>query len=101
MDTAELRVVAELLDELEGDLDHLNSEDLLHRATVMAHELPTRIRLCLNAFRLERLSGVLCISGYVVDQDRLGPTPSHWRDQPSRSSAFREELLRTAWITDR
>jgi Fe(II)/alpha-ketoglutarate-dependent arginine beta-hydroxylase len=60
---------------------------------LLAHQLPDRVRLFLNAFRLEQLSGVLCISGYEVDQKRLGTTPAHWRDRPSPSPAHREELL--------
>src|SRR5262249_59246169 len=67
--------------------------DALRRVTVLAHELPTRIRLSLNAFRLEQMSGVLCISGYVVEQERLGPTPAHWRARPEPSPSHREELL--------
>jgi Fe(II)/alpha-ketoglutarate-dependent arginine beta-hydroxylase len=93
IDAAELRAVTELLDEFENDFEKLDSDEALHRATVLAHQLPTRIRLYLNAFRLEQLSGVLCISGYVVDQDRVGPTPAHWRDRPHSSPAHREELL--------
>jgi Fe(II)/alpha-ketoglutarate-dependent arginine beta-hydroxylase len=93
MDAAEVRAVTELLDEFEPEFDRLDSGDALHRATVLAHRLPDRIRHHINAFRLEQLSGVLCVSGYVVDQDRLGPTPAHWRDRPANSPAHREELL--------
>jgi Fe(II)/alpha-ketoglutarate-dependent arginine beta-hydroxylase len=90
---AELIAVEKLLDELEADFPALVQEEALHRATVLAHELPTRIRTALNEFRLERMSGVLCISGYVVDQDRVGPTLAHWRDRVDPSPALREELL--------
>jgi Fe(II)/alpha-ketoglutarate-dependent arginine beta-hydroxylase len=89
----ELRAVTELLDEFEDDFGLLEADDSLLRATTLAHRLPLRIRLALNEFRLERRSGVLCISGYQVDQDRLGPTPGHWRDRAGRSPAHREELL--------
>jgi Fe(II)/alpha-ketoglutarate-dependent arginine beta-hydroxylase len=93
LETAELSALMQLLDQIEDGLDHLESDELLHRATVFAHELPSRIRLTLNAFRLERASGLLRISGYVVDQQRLGPTPAHWRDRSAASTARREELL--------
>ncbi|MFF0524607.1 guanitoxin biosynthesis L-enduracididine beta-hydroxylase GntD [Actinomadura nitritigenes] len=90
---AELRQVNDLLDEIEDDFGDLESDEALHRATVHAHRLPARVRLYLNAFRLEHLSGVLCISGYQVDEERIGPTPAHWRDRPKVSPARREELL--------
>lgn len=93
IDQAELDEVTGLLDEYEAEFERLDTEAALQRATVVAHQLPARIRSHLNAFRLEQMSGVLCISGYVVDQEGLGQTPGHWRDRPRRSPAHREELL--------
>ncbi|MFC9248859.1 guanitoxin biosynthesis L-enduracididine beta-hydroxylase GntD [Streptomyces sp. NPDC057136] len=93
LDAAEISAVTELLDAFEGEFESLDSEGAMHRATLLAHELPRRIRLHLNAFRLEQLSGVLCISGYQVDEKRLGRTPAHWRGQAQPSSSHREELL--------
>lgn len=93
MNRSELDHVNRLLDEHAGDLWPLDTEEALHEAAVLAHQLPTRVLERLDAFRLERLSGVLCISGYEVDQDRLGPTPEHWRARPERSPAHREELM--------
>jgi Fe(II)/alpha-ketoglutarate-dependent arginine beta-hydroxylase len=93
IDATERQMLTQLLDEIETKFSNLESDDALHHSAVFAHELPTRIRLTLNAFRLEQMSGVLCISGYAVDQERVGPTPGHWRDRPTPSSAHREELL--------
>ena len=93
LDATERQTLTQLLDEIEDNFDDLESDEALHRSAVFAHELPTRIRLALNAFRLEQMSGVLCVSGYDVDQERVGPTPGHWRDRPTPSSAHREELL--------
>lgn len=93
LDATERQALMQLLDDIEDTLGDLESDEALYRSTVFAHELPTRIRLAMNAFRLEQMSGVLRISGYVVDQVRLGPTPGHWRDRPKPSSAHREELL--------
>jgi Fe(II)/alpha-ketoglutarate-dependent arginine beta-hydroxylase len=93
LDPAELRQVNDVLAEFEDEFDTLDLEDALQQATVLAHHLPSRIRVYLEAFRRERLPGVVCISGYQVDDDRLGPTPAHWRDRQRRSPARREELL--------
>lgn len=94
IDAAEQVALTCLLDAIERDFDDdLESDDALNALTVLAHELPQRIRTTLNAFRRERMSGLLRISGYVVDQDRIGPTPSHWRDRVSPSTARREEIL--------
>ncbi len=93
IEPTERQALRQLLDEMEGGFENLESDEALHTYTVFAHRLPSRIRLALNAFRLERMSGVLCISGYVVDQDRIGPTPAHWRDRATPSTTRREELL--------
>ncbi len=93
IDATERHALVQLLDDLESEFEQLESDEALRRAVVFAHELPNRIRHTLNEFRLERMSGVLCLSGYIVDQDRVGPTPGHWRDRPSPSTARREELL--------
>jgi Fe(II)/alpha-ketoglutarate-dependent arginine beta-hydroxylase len=89
----ELQDITELLDNIESEFGSFESDAELHRATTFAHELPGRIRATLNAFRLEQLSGVLRVSGYAVDQERIGLTPPHWRDRPVPSSTHREELL--------
>jgi Fe(II)/alpha-ketoglutarate-dependent arginine beta-hydroxylase len=89
----ELDELTLLLDEVEGIFDAPESGMALIHSTVYAHKLPDRLRSALNEFRLEQMSGVLRISGYPVDQECLGPTPSHWRDRPVPSTARREELL--------
>jgi Fe(II)/alpha-ketoglutarate-dependent arginine beta-hydroxylase len=92
IDATERLALMRLLEEIEDEFEDLESDEALDRVTVLAHELPTRIRHTLNAFRRERMSGVLCISGHIVDQDHVGPTPAHWRDRPSLTTR-REELL--------
>ncbi|GAA3199859.1 guanitoxin biosynthesis L-enduracididine beta-hydroxylase GntD [Dactylosporangium siamense] len=92
LEHSEVDQVNRLLDRHADELWPLDTEEALHRAAVLAHQLPERTQDRVAAFRLEQTSGVLCISGYKVDQDRLGPTPSHWRDRPDRSPAHREEL---------
>jgi Fe(II)/alpha-ketoglutarate-dependent arginine beta-hydroxylase len=93
LDGAEARAIERLLNEATAVLPRLHTEEALHRATLYAHELPERVRLEMNAFRLERKSGVFIISGYEVDQERLGRTPAHWCDRPVPSPAHREEML--------
>lgn len=93
IDAAELREVTRLLDRIESGLGDLESNEALLRLITFAHELPSRIRYALSAFRLEKMSGVMCISGYQVDQERVGDTPSHWRSRPTPSTTYREEVL--------
>lgn len=93
IDAVELQDLMRLLGQMENSFESLESDEELRRITTVAHQLPRRIRDALNSFRLEQMSGVLCISGYAVEQKRIGPTPSHWRDRTVPSTARREELL--------
>jgi Fe(II)/alpha-ketoglutarate-dependent arginine beta-hydroxylase len=94
LDKAELDELTLLLNEVDVIFDDdAQSSATLLRSVVFAHKLPDRLRSAFNEFRLGRMSGVLRISGYYVDQERIGPTPSHWRDRPVPSNARREELL--------
>jgi Fe(II)/alpha-ketoglutarate-dependent arginine beta-hydroxylase len=93
IDSMELRDLAQLLDEVEEELGNISSADVLRQFTVYAHRIPSRIRHTLNEFRLEQMSGVLLLTGYVTDQQRVGPTPAHWNSGYRTAGACREELL--------
>ena len=93
LDRAELEELTLLLNEVECVFDDLESSVTLLQSGVYAHKIPSRLRFAFNEFRLGQMSGVLRISGYPVDQERLGPTPSHWRGRPVPSTTRREELL--------
>lgn len=75
---------------------HRSAEDagFLKEAALYAHELPRRVRACLNSFRLEEWpSGVCIISGYEIDPDKVGATPDHWRPQADAARTLEEEII--------
>jgi Fe(II)/alpha-ketoglutarate-dependent arginine beta-hydroxylase len=90
---AERGVIAELLDELSGEYKSAEFDRFLDLAPVVAHELPERLRLAVNDFRLGQRAGTLTITGCLVDDERIGPTPSHWRATADPSPTLREEML--------
>jgi hypothetical protein len=67
--------------------------DFLDSASTYAQELPRRLRQFLNAFRLTEPSGVCVISGYPVDDFKIGKTPAHWRTGTGDSSTAEEEVF--------
>jgi Fe(II)/alpha-ketoglutarate-dependent arginine beta-hydroxylase len=85
--------VDRLLDELVGLFDSAEDPRFLDLAQTYAHELPRSLRVFLNRFRLAEREPACVISGYSVDDERLGATPRHWRERPVPSPAIREELL--------
>jgi Fe(II)/alpha-ketoglutarate-dependent arginine beta-hydroxylase len=83
-----------LLDLLTSKYSSVEDPDFLREASVYAHELPRRIRSFLNDFKLsEQSPGICLISGYSVDDKKLGKTPQHWKDKSPRSRALEEEML--------
>lgn len=69
--------------------------DFLLEAACLSHELPRRLRAALTRFRLAEPEGaMLVISGYPVDDEKIGRTPEHW-DRPSeaRLPTLEEEIL--------
>lgn len=76
--------------------DHRSTEEpeFLDNATVYAHELPRRLRQAFNEFRLnEPQSALLIVSGYPIDDDRIGDTLTHWKLRGERTTTFEEEIL--------
>ena len=47
----------------------------------------------MNAFRLTEPSGVCVVSGYPVDDSKIGKTPAHWREQPGSPTVEEEVFL--------
>lgn len=83
-----------LLAEVAGSFSSLESPEFLAEATVLAHELPRGLRAFLNEFRLGGMARGACkISGYRVDDRRIGPTPRHWNARSMRSAALNEEAF--------
>jgi hypothetical protein len=76
----EVEAVQALAREIAREHKSIEDAEFMRRATVFAHELPRRVRQFLNDFKLlEPAFGVCVVSGYAVDNDRIGKTPSHWK----------------------
>jgi Fe(II)/alpha-ketoglutarate-dependent arginine beta-hydroxylase len=76
--------------------EHGSPEDsrFLNNAQLYAHELPRPVRAFLSDFRLsEPKNGYCVISGYPVDEAKIGPTPSHWKERREPLTTVEEEML--------
>jgi len=75
---------------------HESSEDpgFLRQVAVYAHELPRRIRVFLSEFRLGEPDDALCsFLGYPIDEEKIGPTPTHWKFKRPRAPELEEEIV--------
>lgn len=83
-----------LMGELAARYGSAESPEFLNEADVLAHDLPRRIRKALREFRLfEPEDALLIVSGWPVDDGRIGPTPAHWKEHGPDNDTRREELL--------
>lgn len=75
---------------------HQNFDDpvFLKECALFAKRLPERLLVYLNEFRYNPPSEGYCIvSGFPIDDARLGPTPSHWRIDNPNATCWRECML--------
>ena len=89
----EVGAILPLVKEVASQHGSVEEADFLDSASTYAQELPRRLRRFLNAFRLREPSGVCVISGYPVDDSKIGKTPGHWRKEPDSSSTMEEEVF--------
>lgn len=93
LNNEEVRAIRPLVEEVASLHGSVEEVDFLDSASTYAQELPRRVRRFLNTFRLKEPSGVCVISGYPVDDSKIGETPAHWRKQPGGSSTMVEEVF--------
>jgi Fe(II)/alpha-ketoglutarate-dependent arginine beta-hydroxylase len=95
LESAEIVAIERLLADTAARYPAAEDADLLMEATVLAHELPRRLRAEINAFRLAEPDDALCvISGFPIDEEKIGRTPEHWnRPRTERSPSLEEEIL--------
>jgi len=89
----ELGAIRPLVKEVASRHGSVEEADFLDNANTYAQELPRRLRAFLNTFRLAEPRGVCLISGYPVDDAKIGKTPPHWRKKPDGSSTTEEEIF--------
>jgi enduracididine beta-hydroxylase len=86
--------IQEILNDLVARYTSAEDPKFLVESTVVAHQLPRRVREFLNEFRLYEPPEAICrIAGYPIASHRIGPTPGHWKERQSHCVPLREELL--------
>ena len=90
----EIRQIQSMLAELRKQYHHVEDPRFHEMAPVYAQELPRRVREAFARFRLyEPEEALLVVDGYPIDEEKLGPTPPHWKGYKERNSALEEEML--------
>ena len=93
MSDEDLEQIRELLGRLAQRYPSAEDEEFLHRAPVLAHQLPEAVRWEIHEFKVRENRAVLVVSGFPVDSRKIGRTPAHWNLKSKESSATVEEDL--------
>jgi L-asparagine oxygenase len=89
----ETATILPLVDEICAEYLSVEDERLIGMAPVLAHELPRRLRMFLERFRVEEPSAVCLVSGFPVEDGAIGPTPAHWNLVGPGSPTLRQEVF--------
>ena len=90
----EIDAVQALTRSIASEHKSVEEVEFIRRAAVYAHELPRRIRQFLSDFKLqEPACGVCLISGYPIDNARIGDTPSHWKWKVDAATSLEEQIM--------
>lgn len=89
----EVSEIQGVLNEIAETYRTVEDEDFIHNAPLYAQELPRRVRQFLNDFKLLEPSGASIISGYPIDEAKIGPTPVHWKARVASPPTIHEEAL--------
>lgn len=94
LEELEINQIKSLVKHVANQYSSAENERFLNDASIIAHELPKRIRTFINNFRLlEPSCGVFLISGYPIPNERIGKTPLHWQWRPKKSPVLEEEIV--------
>ncbi|MET8628237.1 guanitoxin biosynthesis L-enduracididine beta-hydroxylase GntD [Kitasatospora sp. NPDC004669] len=84
---------AELALDVAGRYRTADDPDLIQEAPLLAARLPERVQRFLRAFALDQLEGYCTIGGHLIDDERIGRTPVHWKDETRTHHELPEEVL--------
>lgn len=91
---ADVRSIQGLLADLGRQFVSVMDSEFLKRTGALSSELPRSVRNFVNEFRFsEPAEGAVIISGYPVDDSRIGRTPEHWRRDSEISPTLAEDML--------
>ncbi|MGH1396846.1 MAG: guanitoxin biosynthesis L-enduracididine beta-hydroxylase GntD [Trichormus sp.] len=90
----EISDIQSLLKDITSEYSNVEDLDFLQEASLFAHELPWRVREFINNFKLtEDMPGNVIISGYPIDDSKIGLTPNHWKWKADTSRTLEEQIL--------
>ncbi len=93
LNETERKEVKAILNSLVSEYSSAENPEFLRIACTYAHDLPLRLRRALIDFSTTEMeSGYYIVSGYEIDDRKIGSTPRHWKGNLDRSRVLEEEM---------
>ncbi|MGH3807327.1 MAG: arginine beta-hydroxylase, Fe(II)/alpha-ketoglutarate-dependent [Pseudonocardiaceae bacterium] len=89
----EALATAQLAKELTNRYSSSEDPQFIEDLPLWASELPIRTRRFLRHFQTQEPSGFCVVSGHLIEQGRIGPTPEDWRGRALPGTEFPEEVI--------
>jgi Fe(II)/alpha-ketoglutarate-dependent arginine beta-hydroxylase len=94
LEKQEIDQITGLIAEVKQRFSDTESQEFLDEVGLYAHRLPYRVRQFIHRFKLGHFSeGLCCLSGFAIDDAKLGDTPGHWLDGGDAVSSLEERIL--------
>src|SRR5262249_35813051 len=92
LSAGEIRELDSLVNDLAKQYSSAEDAEFLNSAAIWAGDLPRRVRVFLNNFKVfEPSRGYCVISGYPINAQKIGVTPVHWKWRSTMT--LQEEML--------
>lgn len=91
----EIATTQTIVGELTERYHSAENPEFLNQARIFADELPRSIRQFVNEFRLQEWpdAAIAIISGYPMDEAKIGRTPPHWEFKEDATRTVEEQML--------
>lgn len=90
----DLSCIEGLIEGLAHLFTSVESDEFANACKLAAQEMPRSLRALFNDFCNHRLDeGFLLIEGFPIDDEAIGPTPSHWDGAWENPRILREEIF--------
>jgi Fe(II)/alpha-ketoglutarate-dependent arginine beta-hydroxylase len=90
---SDVEAVQRLVREIAATYGSAEAPALLREAALWSHALPRCLRRAFLDFKLTEHAPAIRVSGYPIDDARIGRTPAHWMTERPRTRALEEEIL--------
>lgn len=86
-------LIESIIERLQSKYTSTESDEFATECYLLAQSMPLNLRKHLNDFRNQRVpGGYILLKGFSIDDEDIGPTPSHWDAPWERPKTLREEI---------